>query len=468
MIILYGLITLGILVFVHELGHFIAGKSVGIRVEEFSIGFGRGIFSFDRKGTHYKIGWMPIGGYCKFAGEGDTLQNERKGEPDEFYERPAWARLITVGAGVFFNFLFAIFIFFFISLLGYSYTAPDNKVTVFDKSYELSEKDYAYQAGLRTGDRIVFIDGVAIKNFREISQNIIEKPEQVIKLGVVKASGKKVVINVTTGLKSIGAAYIGIAPYYETKVAQILEGSPAAKIGMKKGDIIIGFNGRVVNSFYKLKVKLKKYRKDTFEILSKKIGKTKKLSLFKIYSLLLASEKNISIIVQRKNRKMAFIINPFFEDYEYRFGFMATPYKQKSYQAKTRSIFGAVGNSFTMFGKSIGRMVSSIGLLFNKKVDKGKALAGPLRIIKLSGEVMQQSSISEWLLFLAMLSIALGFFNILPIPAADGGHIVLTIIEMIRRKQFSLAVLQRIQLVGIVMLSFLFFFVLFFDVKNML
>jgi len=468
MIIIYGLITLGILVFVHELGHFIAGKSVGIRVEEFSVGFGRGLFSFDRKGTHYKIGWMPIGGYCKFAGEGDTLKNERQGEPDEFYERPAWARLITVAAGVFFNFVFAIFIFFFVSLLGYSYTSSDNKVTVFDKSYKLSGEDYAYQAGLRTGDRIVSIDGVTVKNFREISQNIIEKPEQVLKLGVIRKSGKKVVLAVTTGLKSIGAAYIGIAPYYATEIDQVLEGTPASKVGMKKGDIIISLNGKPIDSFYKLKVELNSYRDKTFNIMLDKFMKSRKISLTGMYALLLSSEKDISVKVLRDNKKVSLRVNPFYEDGEYRLGFMVTPYKQKSYQAKTRSIFGAVGNGFSMFGKSIGRMVSSIGLLFNKKVDKGKALAGPLRIIQFSGEVMQKSSISEWLLFLAMISIALGFFNILPIPAADGGHIVLTIIEMIRRKKFSFAVLQRIQLVGILFLSSLFFFVLFFDLKNLL
>jgi regulator of sigma E protease len=435
--IVYGLITLGILVFVHELGHFLAGKATGIRVTTFSVGFGRGIFSFERGGTLYKIGWIPIGGYCRFAGEGEDLSDDKKGEPDEFYERPAWARLITVSAGVIFNFLLAIMIFFILSLTGFGYSSVDNRVVVEDKVLSPTNTLFpAAQAGIRTGDRIMAVDGVPTPDFRKLQEEIAVKPDRSLSLDLLRGTNQQT-LTVRSAIRNTGMGYIGIYPFYSTVVYEVEKGTPSDAVGLRPGDQIISWDEKPVDSLFSLKARIASTKDQTVSLSWLREGKTMRGQAAAI------------------KRDESWII-----------GFRPVEPERHDYQQEGMSPGASFVNSFALFGQNITRIVEGIGLLFRKEVDAGKALAGPLRIVHFSGQVMKESSASGYLTFLAMISIALGFFNLLPIPAADGGHVVLTIIEMIRRKRFSFAVLRRIQMVGIVILMSLFVFVMFFDIMN--
>ncbi|HOG65278.1 MAG TPA: RIP metalloprotease RseP [Spirochaetota bacterium] len=437
--IVYGLITLGILVFVHELGHFLAGKAVGIRVTAFSIGFGRGIVSFERGGTLYKIGWIPIGGYCRFAGEGEDLGDDKKGEPDEFYERPAWARLITVSAGVVFNFVLAILIFIVLGLTGYSYTSPDNRITVIDQTIDPKAGVWpAATAGLRTGDKIRSVDGIATPDFRKLQEEIAVRPDRTIRLEILRSTNAGQ-IAVDSIIKDTGMGYIGILPYYGTTVSGVESGTPAKKLGLLPGDRILAWNSLPVQSLHELKARIAE-----------------------------TGAREVEIRWERKGKILQGRASAIQRDGAWVLGFTPTPPVLQEYSLDGLSIGESLAGAFSLFGQNIGRIVDGIALLFRKEVDAGKAVAGPLRIVHFSGQVMKESTTAGYLMFLAMISIALGFFNLLPIPAADGGHVVLTLIEMIRRKRFSFAVLRRIQMTGIIILMSLFIFVMFFDIMNII
>lgn len=436
--IFYGLVTLGILVLVHELGHFILGKATGIRVVAFSIGFGRGIVSFERGGTLYKIGWLPVGGYCRFAGEGEDLSDDRQGAPDEFYERPAWARLLTVSAGVFFNFVFAWMIFFLLSFTGYSYSSPDNRVTVLSPAVtgETNTAYPAFSAGMRTGDRVLSVNGVQVRSFQEIVQQVAPRSGQQLTLRVER-NGKVLEKKMQSGLRSTGAGFINVVPLYPAVVGSVQSNSAAAAAGLRPGDRILALNSQPVASLHALIAALQRY-----------------------------PGRPVRVQIERQGKQMELRAVPEKSKGSVRLGFSAAEPEMKSFRVAGLGFFGSVGNAFSLFGENLKRLVEGIGLLFNKKVETRKALAGPVKIVMLSGTVMKESAFSSYLLFLGMLSIALGFFNILPIPAADGGHIMLTLIEMIRRRRFSFKVLQRIQLTGIVLLMTLFALVLFLDISS--
>jgi regulator of sigma E protease len=441
--VFFGLIAIGILVFVHEMGHFIAGKLTGIRVVTFSIGFGRGIIKFDRNGTHYKLGWIPFGGYCRFAGEGEDLSDDRKGEPDEFFERPAWARLITVAMGVVFNFIFALAVFFFIALAGHSYVSPDNRVSVMDAHVAPQLELYpAFEAGMVDGDRIISINGVAVANYRQIQQEILVRPEQTLELGIERVElGLTNTFSITlqTGISAAGGGFIGILPLYSAVIESVATNTPAAAAGLLPGDEIIEYNGNAVSSLIRLQSMVQQ-----------------------------SSNAEVSLLLKRDDALLDLRIAAEKEGDTYRLGFASRAPEQLDYEEVPLSFFASIPAAFREFGNKFVHIVSSLRLLFHEKVDNKQAVAGPTRMIVLYGEIIKNHPLTDILQTMALLSIALGFFNILPIPAADGGHIVLTIVEMIRRKRFSFAVLRRIQLVGIVLLLTIFVSVLFFDLNNIL
>jgi regulator of sigma E protease len=444
--IIYGLFSLGILVFVHELGHFLIGRRAGIRVTTFSIGFGRGIFSFDRKGTHYKIGWIPIGGYCRFAGEGEDLGDDRKGEPDEFFERPPGARLATVSAGVLFNFIFALMIFTGLNTFGYSYTSMDNRITVVDKRIAPEADVFpALAAGLQSGDRILAVDGRPTASFARVAEEIATRPEQTLRLTIGR-DGTTLEKTVTSSLRTEGAGFINIAPFVPAVIESVSNGMPAALAGLRSGDRIVSLDGEPVDSLPLLRALLQETK-----------GRV------------------VDVGLVRDGKAMSFRITPQLTPPEtaegqarYTLGFTAPIPELLSFDSERLALPAAFLQSFSQFGENIRRVVTGIRTLFHKDVQASKAVAGPARIIVISGTVMKESSFTGYLQFLAMISIALGFFNLLPIPAADGGHIVLIIIEKIRGKRFSFAVLRRIQMVGILLLGLIFVSVMMFDVMNLI
>ncbi len=234
----------GILIFFHELGHFVFARLTGIGVETFSIGFGRGIIKFRRNDIDYQVGWIPFGGYCKMKGQNDFGKIESEGEPDEFYNRPAWARLLTVFAGPLFSYFLGVLIFV---VVFFSYGEEFNKIRNVAVPYTLADK-----TELKTGDEIISIEGRNVKTAQDIEMVLQGYMDKTFVDMTVERNGQKIKVkhrlnNVVEGdIKKIGTFW-GFVPQYEVVVGKVKESSPAEKSGLENGDVILAINGKKVS-----------------------------------------------------------------------------------------------------------------------------------------------------------------------------------------------------------------------------
>jgi regulator of sigma E protease len=249
-----GLFGLGIVVFVHELGHFLGARLAGIDVEAFSIGWGNPILKKKFRGVEYRLGMFPLGGYCKMAGHSDLGEawddnkaNGVKPAKGTFYGASPFGRIITCFGGPLFNLIFAILILSFIWGIGFEDQTLGNKIIL------LSELDTdniypADEAGLRTGDRIIEINGRKTSYYHEIQENIAVNPDRLLPV-TVERQGETTTLFVKPALdKSTGMGRIGVYFWTDTIVDNIVPGSDAAIAGLLPGDRIIGVNDIAVTN----------------------------------------------------------------------------------------------------------------------------------------------------------------------------------------------------------------------------
>ncbi|HQE57851.1 MAG TPA: RIP metalloprotease RseP, partial [Spirochaetota bacterium] len=248
------LILLGCCVFVHELGHLLGGRLVGIRAKVFSIGFGRAIIKKKIGDTVYQIAIIPFGGYCAF--EGEDAAKERKGEKDEFFSASPWRRLVAVIMGPLFNLIFGILLFFIMNMSGY--LTETNRIIIpqFFKDSGISVP--AAKAGLADGDRIVAIDGKEITSFNDIMMNISLGDGKEVAL-TVDRNGEKKEIKVTPEKSASQSFYsIGVMPWGErVLVNDVTDKEPAASAGFKKMDEIKSADGKAIKDEDSLKAVIK-------------------------------------------------------------------------------------------------------------------------------------------------------------------------------------------------------------------
>ncbi|HUX21899.1 MAG TPA: site-2 protease family protein, partial [Spirochaetia bacterium] len=249
--IVIGLIGLGVVIFVHESGHFIAAKLSGITVEAFSIGWGKKLASFTRNGTEYRISMLPIGGYCKMKGE-EFLRKAIENSDDKIeasegslFSVSPFKRLLTYLAGPVANLVFAAVVMAFVWLVGFSFQSVGNKIVLLTDYPKLAtQSSYpANAAGLESGDRIVAVDGNPVRNFQDLEQQVAPYPNQVLTL-TIDRQGKTKTLKVTPQLdKSSGAGVIGVSAWVEPVVASVKGGSGAYIAGLKPGDRLLSANG---------------------------------------------------------------------------------------------------------------------------------------------------------------------------------------------------------------------------------
>ncbi|MDR2953170.1 MAG: RIP metalloprotease RseP, partial [Treponema sp.] len=255
-----GLFGLGIMVFIHELGHFLAARLVGIGVDAFSIGWGNPILKKKIGTVEYRLGMFPVGGYCKMKGETDykeAWENIRKGSYPEkgSYLAASPARRILVSfAGPFFNLIFAVLLFSLLWGVGYEINTLGNRI-ILASEITPGEIYPADQAGLKTGDRIIEIAGKKTSYYHEVQENIALNPGKPLDI-TVERSGEIQELIVTPALdKSSGAGKIGVYFWTDPVIESVKEGSPAGQAGLLAGDILTRANGTELrNSFDLMKV----------------------------------------------------------------------------------------------------------------------------------------------------------------------------------------------------------------------
>jgi regulator of sigma E protease len=433
------LIVLGIMIIVHELGHHLVAKWFGVRVEIFSVGFGRRLFGKVWRGTDYRVSALPFGGYVKMAGM-DAVESKiesRTDDPGEFLNHPRWQRVLIAVAGPAMNILLAIAILTGVYMVRYEHEATTDSPAVIGF---VQPDSPAAKAGLEVGDRIVRFDNVNspvwedvfLKSMLNARNNIdvtVQRGDQILRKSVVPEP---------KGKEEVGA--IGVYPARPILVDAIEPGLPAEKAGLQSGDELLSANGTVLRSLEQFKSLLQQ-----------------------------GSGKPLDVTLRRGEKTLTANVTPIFDEprpgmtKEWRIGFAAT-----SPIHVDKLPFGkALSRSLEQNKKYSVLLVELLQKMVQRKVSM-KQVDGPLRIGQEVGRAVQQPGWTAILALMAMISLNLGIFNLLPIPILDGGLILLTTIEGLIRRDISQRLKERIYQTAFVFLVIFAAFVLFNDVTKIM
>ena len=420
-------VVLGIMIFIHEAGHFMAAKSFGVRVLVFSLGFGKTLFHIQRGDTDYRISALPFGGYVKMAG--DDPSEVREGDTGEFLSQPRWKRFIIVVMGPAMNVLLAV------ALLTGLYKFHFERPAYLEQPAMVGDVEPdspAAQAKVQPGDLILRLGTQENPKWEDVDFKILTAVNEAIPV-VLQRNGQIVKTTVTPVAK--GSDRVGFAGWDPTArgiLDKVEPGLPADKAGLKPGDEIIGVDGHKVFYFPNIAYAIKSGngKPVTFEVL--RDGKDLQITVQPSYGELMG-EKRWRVGFEFHNgmvvRHLPFV---------------------KALQASLDDNARNSLATFDVLGKILTRQMSP------------RTLSGPIRIAQLSGEAYR-AGIPELLLLISFISLQLGIFNLLPIPVLDGGVILLLLVESLMRRDLSLEVKERFVQVGIVFLLLLAAFVMYND-----
>ncbi len=432
--IFYTAITLGILIFVHELGHFLAAKFTGMRVDRFSIGFPPRAFGKKVGDTDYCISWVPLGGYVKIAGMVDESMDtdfaNTPPQPWEFRARPMWARILVICAGVIMNVLLAVTIFSTIHAI----RGKDSMETT-EIGY-VHEGSPAWDAGLRNGDRFVSVNGAPVSTWEEVQQQIyIENMGRDLSLVVDRKGALQATFNVKRpestefSMESLGF-YIG----HSVSIIQTVQtGMPAKSLGLKSGDTLLAIASVPIES-----------RQQIFDMFRANPGKPLELRW------------------KRNDRVMSgtVVVND-----SGKIGVGLTGI----YRGPVRHIdFGpveAVGEGVREAGETVRLFVLTMEKIVVGEASVKQSFGGPIAIAQLATQSAEYGLLA-FLWFMAQLSMSLAILNILPIPALDGGHLVMLVIEKVIRREIPHRVKIAVQQVGFILLLAFMAFVIYNDISR--
>lgn len=423
------ILGLSILVGLHELGHLLAAKIFGMRVEQFSIGFPPKIFGVKYGETEYSIGAIPLGGFVKITGmideSLDTEQMKEEPKPYEFRSKPAWQRLIVMTGGIAVNVVLGIVVFIFLTFnYGETYT-PKEEVL----KYGIVAHDLGQEIGLQTGDRIIKINGHDYDRFEDVISPQVMMGDN--SYYTVLRDGEQIDIPIPAGfIEKLGEENARFIEFrFPFEVGKVQKGSGAAEAGLQAGDEFISVNGQPVEYFQEFK-----------KIVEENKGKTVSAKVLREAGNTLTLQ-----IPVNKDGIMGFMTKPLIDiaTVDYSFGESVTEGTKKAFNLTILNIKG-------------------IGKLFSGDVST-KSLKGPMGIAQIFGGTWDWQRF--WFLT-GMLSMWLAFLNFLPIPALDGGHVAFLTYEIVSGRKPSDKFLENAQKVGMVLLLTLMAFVIFNDVFN--
>jgi regulator of sigma E protease len=403
--------VLGFMILIHEFGHYAVAKLLGVRVEQFAIGFGKRLIGFRRGETDYRINAIPLGGYVKMSGE--NPMDQRTDDPREFMNHSRWHRFLIAIAGPAMNILLAIFLLTTVYMVHYEYPVYLDKPAVLDG---VKPGSAAAQAGLQAGDRIVKVDNIENPTWEQLEPRVWLSPNQPLTVTVQRGSQ---VFDKTIVPKAVTSSEVGSAGWYAENsvvVGRVEPQLPAAKAGIKEEDQIVALNGQPVHSLESV-----------------------------IDSLQQTKDKPVDLTVLRAGQTLHFTMSPVLSKTEdpkenrYRLGF---------------SNKGAVKVTTLPFAKALNlslernRQYSLMILELAKKLVQRKislrAVSGPIGIAQEAGYAAQQKGWTPLMELTAGISLNLGIFNLLPIPILDGGVILFLLIEGLMRRDISMNIKERV------------------------
>jgi regulator of sigma E protease len=424
--------VLSVVVFIHELGHFLAGRLFGVKIETFSIGFGKELFGWvDRFGTRWRIAALPLGGYVKFWGDTDVTTSRADEEmlakataaerAGSFHHKPLIQKAVIAAAGPFANFVLALVVFAFINMVFGERILPPIVG-------EVTKSSPAEGAGIQAGDLIVKVNGRPIRSFTEFAKAESLSLNAPLALEILRGS-ETVSVSLLPRSEDrddgqggkVAVPAIGIQPFNPAYIGAVVPDSPAEKAGLKAGDLIALVNGEPIASFGSLAERIRAGKGAPVALAVEREGATLKITLSPLPKKAESGETQFQIGIQS--------------------GLETTGSKYK-----IETIYHGPLSAFAKAGSDVWFIVAKIGEFFGQLVTGSgdyRQLSGPIGIAKISSDVAQVSLVGL-IHLIAVLSVSIGLLNLLPIPILDGGHLLFYAVEGIRGRPLG----ERAQEIG--------------------
>ena len=431
------IVVLGVLVFVHEAGHFLAAKWAGIYVHRFSLGLGSPIpwLTTKRGETEYSISWLPLGGYVKMASREEDIGSsaleggaiEAPVPPDRMFEaQPLWKRMVVILAGVTMNALFAWLVFAFLSYKNGHQVDP--VTTVGRVMEELVPPGGENLRSIQVGTRIETVDGRPVASWDEIQQGIANSPASEVRLGL--SNGETVTLPIhPDAMEARLKASQALQPYRHAVVGQVIPSRPAARAGIQAGDTIVAIDGRPVEQWYDLLSALQ----------TTTPGRTMKLELAHGERRTVEVKPEAETIkdADGKTRQVG------------RIGVAVA----LDYRSTRLGFWGSLVEGGRATVDASTQIVRTVRGLFTGRISQ-REVGGPIMIGQLAGE-SARAGLDPFLAFMALISINLAVLNLLPVPVLDGGQFLFLVAEAVIRRPLPLKLRERLTMVGLVLIVLL-------------
>ena len=431
------IIVLGVLIFIHEAGHFLAAKWAGVWVHRFSVGLGSPIpwLTFKRGETEYSISWLPLGGYVKMASREEEVtssaleggQVEARVPPDRVFEaKPVWKRMIIILAGVTMNALFAWLAFSFLAAKNGRQIDPTT--TVGRTIEEMVPPGGEALRDIPAGARITAINDRPVASWNDVTEGLANSPEPEIRIEL--EGGKRVVLPIhQDALEQRLKASQALQPFRPAVIGQVLPGRPAERAGVEVGDTIVALNGRPVRQWY-----------DVLEVLQENEGTP------------------IGMEVGRAGGRRMLEVRPEVETVE---GLDGKPRKvgrvgiavSLDFRSEPLALGAALVEGWKATVSSSTQIVRTVRGLFSGRISR-REVGGPIMIGQLAGETARMG-LDPFLAFMALISINLAILNLLPVPVLDGGQFLFLLAEAVIRRPLPLRLRERLTAVGMVLIVLL-------------
>jgi regulator of sigma E protease len=440
------LLVLGIMVLVHEFGHFAVAKLCGVRVEVFSLGFGTRLFGIKWGDTDYRVSALPLGGYVKMSGE--TPGSETTGDPGEFGSHPRWQRVLIAVAGPVANFILAFVLMAGLYMMHNEVELYLSQPTVLDV---VTPTSAAGRAGLKSGDRIIRFDGQQNPTWEQLGDRAVLDANSTVPITVERTvdgqtrqfSTELLLADPSKG-QDFDITSLGLIPKEQNGpviIQDLIPGDPAIQAGLKPGDGILSIDGQTVHGV---------------------------LSMIAVLDQ--NGSKPANLVVLRDGRQFNLSIQPIWTDFGtsepagYRLGF--TP-KPPPYTVEQLPLNKAISRSVSYNLRYSGYILDILHRLFTRHAAVMQQLSGPIGIARMTGEAAEMHGWEPIIGLTALISLNLGIMNLLPIPILDGGMILLLCIEGLLRRDLKQEFKERVYQVAFVMLILFFAIVMVNDVSKL-
>jgi regulator of sigma E protease len=427
--IFWFLVMIGVMILIHELGHYWAARFFDVKVDTFSFGFGPRLFGFKKGETDFRFSAILLGGYVKMAGE--QAAEENTNDPRGFSSKPRWQRLIIVFAGPAMNIILAVAVLTGVFMVRFPRipTSPSPEI-----GYVVPDSAAA-KAGLHEGDRIVQIGETSNPNWEDITMKEVASAGHPLSVWVVR-NGERMLVPVTPVLDpKTGAGYAGWGEQTDIEIGSALANSPAAKAGLQPGDIIVSVNGQAIHS------------NKVHDLINKSAGQP------------------VDMVYSRNGKIGTARVTPTLSETDGTKEWMIGVRLQPHVVFVSLPLPEAVSESVRQNAKSATFIYQFLRGIAERRMSP-RSMEGPIRIVQMSGEEAREGPMAYFVL-MAGLSLNLAVVNLLPIPILDGATIFMLILEMFMRRDLSLRVKEAAFRLGFVFLMAVIAFVLYNDISKL-